>query len=618
MAKKQRGISPDGTELLDFSSNPFPTYYRHQDGDKQVKMRGHVDQDDTEITIVLPRVSGSLAIIGDGGSIDLSDYYTKGEVEALINDLDVEIKNDYYDKAEIDKILSDLDGGSDDLQAQLDALEVLVTKNTADISDNSMKISLNESAINDNKDKIKENEDAIQLNTTGINKNKKDISDLQAQINAGKDKASQYVWKEPSNYERPPDEGCLYAGNGVGFVDEIKLTEYLYMSKLDDDVVFHNLEAIEKGDVIESDLGGDHPAHGVFEVDSVEMISDTYAKIKVMVIRSAGNWSDQNRTSDVDSWSISFMLGLEVEASNYYSKNETDNLFTPITAFDDHEKRNAASFVLLEAEISRVAGEVLLNYNDITILYEDKIPAIQKDIEENATAIEANTEALSGYMPLDGNSIKTGKLTLKTDDPTPMSIKTGNGTPLINVWSSGAISLEKPYSEFKNNELVTKAYVDGKVAEGGGGGSEGFPALPEYDYYYLDVAGTTSGRLTLLDSDSKRTSDLNRVRLIAFHGVDKNGKRWARDKDIVSYDRPFSGTLNLLTEEGKVIMTVCSSGKATGIVTQNYFKDAISGFCGPDNYMFDIPNSECVTLPTSVSTISYPQKVYLHVTGLHF
>ena len=286
--------------------------------------------------------------------------------------------------------------------------------------------------------------------------------------------------------------------------------------------------------------------------------------------------------------------------------------------FNDHEKRNVASTAVLEAEILKVAGEVLLNYNDITILYEDKIPAIQKDIEENATAIEANTEALSGYMPLDGNSIKTGKLTLKTDDPTPMSIKTGNGTPLINVWSSGAISLEKPYSEFKNNELVTKAYVDGKVAEGGGGGSEGFPALPEYDYYYLDVAGTTSGRLTLLDSDSKRTSDLNRVRLIAFHGVDKNGKRWARDKDIVSYDRPFSGTLNLLTEEGKVIMTVASSGKPTGIVTQNYFKDAISGFCGPDNYMFDIPNSECITLPTSVSTISYPQKVYVHVTGLHF
>ena len=48
------------------------------------------------------------------------------------------------------------------------------------------------------------------------------------------------------------------------------------MSKLDDEVVFHNLEAIEKGDVIEADLGGDHPAHGVFEVDSVETVSYTH------------------------------------------------------------------------------------------------------------------------------------------------------------------------------------------------------------------------------------------------------------------------------------------------------------------------------------------------------
>ena len=72
-----------------------------------------------------------------------------------------------------------------------------------------MEISVNKSAISDNTDKIKGNEDAIKLNTDGINKNKKDISDLQAQINAGKDKASQYVWKEPSNYERPTEELSL-------------------------------------------------------------------------------------------------------------------------------------------------------------------------------------------------------------------------------------------------------------------------------------------------------------------------------------------------------------------------------------------------------------------------
>ena len=483
MTKKQKGISPDGTELLDFSSNPFPTYYRHQDGDKQIKMRGHVDQDDTEITIVLPRVSGSLAIIGDGGTIDLSDYYTKGEVESLINDLDVEIKNDYYDKTEIDKLLADFSNNSDELQAQLDALEVLIAKNSDDISKNAMDISLNTTAISDNADDIKANTALITTNKNDIEKNKKDISELKAQVNAGKDKASQYVWKEPTNYEDSPDEGDFYAGNGVVFVDEIKLTEYIYMSKIDDDVVTHNLDAIEKGDVIEADLGGDNPAHGVFEVDSVEIIGDTHAKIKVIPIRTAGNWSDQNKTSGADSWSMSFMLGLEVEASNYYSKTETDNLFTTKTDFENHAKLNVASFALVEKEIVRVTEEVLLNYEDIKKNEEaiedkaskkyvdDAIEGIPlPDLSDYATinyvdnAIEGiPSPDLSGYMPLDGNSTKTGKLTLKTNDPTPFSIKAGNGTPIVNVWASGAISLEKSYNDFKDNELVSKKYVDDSI-----------------------------------------------------------------------------------------------------------------------------------------------------------
>ena len=657
MAKKQRGISPDGTELLDFSSNPFPTYYRHQDGDKQVKMRGHVDQDDTEITIVLPRVSGSLAIIGDGGSIDLSDYYTKGEVESLINDLDVEIKNDYYDKAEIDKILADLDGGSDELQSQLDALEVLITKNTADISDNSMEISVNKTAINDNKDKIKENENAIQLNTNGINKNKKDISDLQAQINAGKDKASQYVWKEPSSYERPPEEGCLYAGNGVSFVDEIKLTQYLYMSKLDDEVVFHNLEAIEKGDVIEADLGGDHPAHGVFEVDSVEMISDTYARIKVITIRSAGNWSDQNRTSDVDSWSMSFMLGLEVEASNYYSKTETDNLFTPITSFDDHEKRNLASFLLVEAELLRIAEEVVFNYRDITELHQEIIPEIKADVEDKASKSEENIfnakQTFNKNVTFKGSETAlipplSSRWHKYTVNP-PKNAEGGNDTSEAygvnyyldagNTWKnqfkisnrngtafevrggsdmSGQLHSKWTYTgtQEEDNDIATVKYVKDAVGEGGAS-STGYPPISEYDFYYLDMPGTTAGRITLHDYKGERTTDLSKVTLVAFSGVDKNGKRWARDKGAVNYEKEFTGVLNLMTEEGKTVLKMCA-GKGTASANLYYFKTAIADFVPDDCYLFEVIGGGGVELTSRVSEITYPQKLYLHVSGLHY
>jgi hypothetical protein len=321
------------------------------------------------------------------------------------------------------------------------------------------------------------------------------------------------------------------------------------------------------------------------------------------------------------------MLGLEVEASNYYSKTETDNLFTPITSFDDHEKRNVASFALIETELFRVAKEVVLNFNGI-LINEDAIKENTKAIEDKASLSNENTfngkqtfnknvtfkgaettiiptlssrwhkysvfppknaegqsdtsEAygvnfwldagntwknqfkisnrngtafevrgggglegqlhskwsytgvqtednhiatvkyvktvvdgieisepdLSDYMtaeetadfvdsmdktylvqantkareldqayavPLDGNTTKTGSMTLKTGAATPFEIQAADGSSIFKMWSSGAVALEKPYTGFKDNELVTKAYVDGKVAEGGSGGS-GFTA----------------------------------------------------------------------------------------------------------------------------------------------
>jgi hypothetical protein len=88
-------------------------------------------------------------------------------------------------------------------------------------------------------------------------------------------------------------------------------------------------------------------------------------------------------------------------------------------------------------------------------------------------------------VPLAGNSTKTGKLVLKTNEGTPFEIQSGNGTPIFKMWSSGAVSMLKDYSEFKDNELVTKSYVDnGTVAISG-------------------AQTRTSGILTLQESSGK-------------------------------------------------------------------------------------------------------------------
>jgi len=165
-----------------------------------------------------------------------------------------------------------------------------------------------------------------------------------------------------------------------------------------------------------------------------------------------------------------------------FPEPDLDGLVTK-EEFENHAKLNVASFAVVEKEIVRVAEEVLLNYEDIKKNEEaiedkaskkyvdDAIEGIPSpDLSDYATinyvddAIEGiPVPDLSGYMPLNGNSTKTGKLTLKTNDPTPFSIKAGNGTPILNVWASGAISLEKSYNDFKDNELVSKKYVDDSI-----------------------------------------------------------------------------------------------------------------------------------------------------------
>ena len=76
-------------------------------------------------------------------------------------------------------------------------------------------------------------------------------------------------------------------------------------------------------------------------------------------------------------------------------------------------------------------------------------------------------------MPLDGDSTKTGRLVVKTNDATPFEIQSGNGAAIFKMWASGAVAMEKAYSNFKDNELVTKKYVDDKVD------SVDIPEIPE-------------------------------------------------------------------------------------------------------------------------------------------
>jgi len=72
-------------------------------------------------------------------------------------------------------------------------------------------------------------------------------------------------------------------------------------------------------------------------------------------------------------------------------------------------------------------------------------------------------------LPLTGGTL-TGELTIRKNTQVALDIVGDNNTSQIKFWSSGAIALQN-YTGFKDNELVTKKYVDDTVAAGGGGDS---------------------------------------------------------------------------------------------------------------------------------------------------
>ena len=119
------------------------------------------------------------------------------------------------------------------------------------------------------------------------------------------------------------------------------------------------------------------------------------------------------------------------------------------------------------------------------------------------------------------------------------------------------------------------------------------------------------------DYKGDRTTDLSKVTLVAFSGVDRNGKRWARDVGAETYEKQFTGVLNLMTEEGKTVLKMCA-GKGTASANLYYFKTAIADFVPDDCYLFEVIGGGGVELTSRVSEITYPQKLYLHVSGLHF
>jgi len=174
--------------------------------------------------------------------------------------------------------------------------------------------------------------------------------------------------------------------------------------------------------------------------------------------------------------------------------------------------------------------------------------------------LSPNDGYLKDYLPLSGGQL-TDTLTINKPTQVALDIVGTNGNSQIKFWSSGAVALEN-YTSFKDNELVTKKYVDDTVANSGSSSQVSFTYTQSNDAF---DSGDVTGKFGLLDSNSNNVLDFNDARIIWFSATDFDGNKpfhsWSRD---VSINSP--GPLYLLRNDE--MQWMIQSGSTAGVTLE--------------------------------------------------
>ena len=178
----------------------------------------------------------------------------------------------------------------------------------------------------------------------------------------------------------------------------------------------------------------------------------TVEETGVRYVYDGEKWlSESGEAADLSGFATKVFVDQVEEASVFRDESIKADL-------EDKDRKQTAAILVVEGDVQNEAKNRKIG--------DDRL-------QEQIDAIDIPEPDLSGYMPLDGDSTKTGRLVVKTNDATPFEIQSGNGAAIFKMWASGAVAMEKAYSNFKDNELVTKKYVDDKVD------SVDIPDIPE-------------------------------------------------------------------------------------------------------------------------------------------
>ena len=179
------------------------------------------------------------------------------------------------------------------------------------------------------------------------------------------------------------------------------------------------------------------------------------------------------------------------------------------------------------------------------------------------------------YLPLTGGQL-TGALTIQKGTQVALDIVGENNQSQIKFWSSGAVALQN-YTSFKDNELVTKKYVDDSIsaipapAPGGGGGSSS--RLLEFAQD-TPVGRLNPGQFTVMNGNTY-VNQWSKIDAIVFPATDANGDRYVKGTSQPSIIESFLGSaLTILDEAGEqTFLRVVPTGTAGGSVMLQYLRD---------------------------------------------
>ena len=184
------------------------------------------------------------------------------------------------------------------------------------------------------------------------------------------------------------------------------------------------------------------------------------------------------------------------------------------------------------------------------------------------------------------------------------------GTLQVPVIETDAIDAVSPQGTIytgameNGNNLVTNQWVKNQIS------NTPSQTLPSWELRNVAFQDVQPGMCGFVDGNAAYTETLSEVRGIVFSAVDSNGRRVARDRNAIDYQRTYGGGLSILSSDDT---TILSMARTIGSVSANIYYSAEF-----DVYSIIWPGDKDAAL-TSTTTQANERNLYeIHCPELFF